>query len=126
MVRKTVLLALLLLVGATLVEAKGGLGDPLRPLAGAAPSAAEPTVAAQKRPLELRLEAVLLSTERAVAIINGQSLQLGDRIDGFRLSKIAADRVELQKKQKKIVLRRTGTGLKKAFLSRDVGKGSQP
>lgn len=119
-------LVFLLLLGANGAGAQGGLRDPLRPLAGAPSVAVEAEAVTQKQPLELQLEAVLLSAERAVAIINGQSLQLGDRIEGFRVSKIEASRVELQKKKNKIVLHRAGTGLKKAFSSGDAGKGSQP
>lgn len=127
MVKQTLLLLVLLILSTTWAVAQRGLEDPLRPLAGVPASDAEEAAKIeQKQPHELRLEAVLLSAERTVAIINGHALQVGDQIEGFRLNKIEKSRVELQKKQKKIVLRRTGTGLKKAFSSQDVGKGSRP
>jgi hypothetical protein len=72
------------------------------------------------------LAAVLISAERAVAVINGQSLQVGDLLDGYTLKKIEPASVLLQKKQKKIVLRRVGTGLKKAVPSAEAVEGSQP
>jgi len=125
-VKRIIPLALLLFLGANWALAQGQVADPLRPLVGDATSVAGETApAAQKQPLELRLEAVLLSPARAVAIINGQSLQVGDRIADYRLCKIESGSVELQNGQKKLVLRREGTGLKKAFSSQDVGKGSQ-
>ncbi|MDB4470791.1 hypothetical protein N9063_00745 [Deltaproteobacteria bacterium] len=125
MVNRIILLALLLSFGTLLHAAEtGGLKDPLRPLGYRAP-----TVTAQKaepKTDEWRLGAVLISPERAVAVINGQSLQVGELFEGYKLVKIESTKVLLKKKQKQIVLHRSGTGLKKAFSSRDVAKGSQP
>lgn len=104
----------------------GGLKDPLQPLNYQSPvTPASPEMSVKKRTV-WRLGAILIAAEREVAMINGQSLQIGDMLDGYRLVKIESASVLLQKKNEKIVLRRSGTGLKKAFLSRDVGKGSQP
>ena len=73
-----------------------------------------------------RLTAVLISAERSVAVINGKSLQEGEILNGFKLVKIMPDQVLLKNKQRKLVLRRSGTGLKKISVSKDIGKGSKP
>ena len=73
-----------------------------------------------------RLTAVLISAERSVAVINGKSLQEGEILNGFRLVEIMPDKVLLKNKQRKLVLRRSGTGLKKISVNKDVGKGSNP
>ena len=115
MVKKRALISLLLL--GIPFSAVGGerLLDPMRPLVSSASGPVEtvgkPLVTKQ---LDWRLGAVLISAEREVAVINGKSLQVGDKIE------------QLQMKKKKMVLRRAGSGLKKAFLSQDVGKGSHP
>jgi hypothetical protein len=72
------------------------------------------------------LTAVLLSSGRSVAVINGKSLQLGEQLEGYKLIRIQSDQVILRNKQEKLVLRRTGTGLKKISINRGVGKGSKP
>jgi type II secretory pathway component PulC len=60
-----------------------------------------------------KLTAVLLSEQRSVAVINGQSLQPGDELEGYTLRSIHEDRVVLTGEGKKLVLQRSGTGLKK-------------
>jgi hypothetical protein len=126
-VKELLLCSLLLSLGTSLPAAENGaLHDPLRPLdyrPSVTSSAAKPVAL---KASEWRLGAVLVSTERQVAVINGQSLQVGDLFDGYELVEIESSQVVLQKKQKTVVLRRSGTGLKKAFSSRDVTTGSQP
>ena len=73
-----------------------------------------------------QLTAVLISAERSVAVINGKPLQEGEIFHGFRLVKIMPDQVLLKNKQRKLVLRRSGTGLKKISVNKDVGKGGKP
>jgi hypothetical protein len=117
----------LLLFGSTVYAAeRGGLSDPLRPLGYHPPAVSASQAAAVAKPINWHLSAVLHSAARSVAVINGRPLQLDDEIDGYRLVKIEPASVLLQKKQEKIVLRRSGTGLKKAFPLRDVEKGNQP
>jgi type II secretory pathway component PulC len=60
-----------------------------------------------------KLTAVLLSEQRSVAVINGQSLQPGDELEGYTLRSIHEDRVVLTGEGRKLVLQRSGTGLKK-------------
>jgi len=73
-----------------------------------------------------KLTGVLLSQGRSVAVINGQSLQVGGQLEGYELVQIHSDQVTLKNKQKKLVLHRAGTGLKKVSINRRIGKGSKP
>lgn len=114
---------LVLLCGPVSAAETGRLQDPLRPVRYQAP------VVEKKAEVERQnwsLSAVLLSADRAVAVINGQSLQLGDLLDGYRLVKIEPGKVLLRKNRKQIVLSRSGTGLKKISSFERVKKGSQP
>ena len=72
------------------------------------------------------LTAVLISAERSVAVINGKTMQQGEIIGGYRLVQIMPDKVLLKNGQRKLVLRRTGTGLKKISPGKDIKKGSKP
>ena len=101
------------------------LVDPMRPLRGA-PGIVKP-VKGENQPVKesLRLSAVLISEQRSVAVINGKSLQKGERINGYKLVLIRPDRVELCGKAGKRILRRAGTGLKKISIKSDVKKGSK-
>lgn len=120
-------LLVLLTCGPMLVAAADVLKDPLRPIRYQAPVAEQAVDSgAEQQRLDWRLSGVLISAERSVAIINGQSMQVGDLFEGYKLIKIEAGEVLLQSKQKQIVLRRAGTGLKKASSFLDVTKGSHP
>lgn len=90
------------------------LADPMRP----------PGYEVQRAPASIKakpevktkdwvLSAVLTSSHRSVAVINGKPYQRGDRLSGFKLVDIEADRVVLKKGKKKVLLRRSGTGYKK-------------
>lgn len=126
MVNKILFLGFVLLVGTSLHAADTSpIRDPLRPLGYQ--GTASPTVTQRAaKTVEWRLAAVLISPERTVAVINGQSLQIGDQLNGYELVEIESDKVLLQKNQKKLVLRRAGTGFKKALSSEGVVKGSRP
>lgn len=63
-----------------------------------------------------RLNGVLLSAGRSIAIINGQSLRLGSSLDGYRLVDVRADRALLRRKGQRVVLTRAATGLKKQSM----------
>ena len=72
------------------------------------------------------LTAVLISAERSVAVINGKTMQQGEIIGGYRLVQIMPNKGLLKNGQRKLVLRRTGTGLKKISPGKDIKKGSKP
>ena len=101
------------------------LVDPMRPLRGA-PGAVSPVKKVDQPVKEkLQLTAVLISEQRSVAVINGKSLQQGDKINGYKLIQILPDHVELRGKIGKRTLRRSGTGLKKMSTKSNVKKGSK-
>ncbi len=119
MVRAILLIVAIVLNGAVCgarAEQAGAFSDPMRP-------AAEPSREAKREtagdPLprvdtsHWRLSAVLQSPTRAVALINGTPMAIGDTVAGYRLIDIAADRVTLKRGRDKIVLTRDGAGLKK-------------
>ncbi len=113
---------LLLLLAKGAIAAPPALLDPMRPIEYS------PVVAVKEKLhlQELELTGVLISRAREVAIINGDSLQRGDTIAGYRLEKIEADKVLLKNRQGKLVLRRAGTGLKKISPQKGIEKGSKP
>ena len=103
------------------------LQDPLRPANYQAPktdsTAAEKS--AEKKSDNWLLSTVLTSKQRSVAVINGQPLTVGEQFEGYKLIKIEPTKVLLQKNKKQIVLRRAGSGLKKASVTEGVMKGSR-
>ncbi|MCW8860112.1 MAG: general secretion pathway protein GspB [Deltaproteobacteria bacterium] len=118
MAKVTILILVFVLAGAPQIFAaqKNQLLDPMRPLNY---QRTVPEKSPVKSPADQvntqawKLTAVLISETRSVAVINGQSLQEGDLLDGYKLIQIQTDRVVMKNKQNKLVLRRTGTGLRK-------------
>ena len=88
------------------------LVDPMRPADYRAVQVKPPAKKDDVDTSSWKLTAVLTSPNRQVAVVNGRSLQQGDSLEGFTVKKIQEDRVFLQKAEKKVVLRRLGTGLK--------------
>lgn len=70
------------------------LSDPTRP----APWVPQQKSTAPKKAVktQLTLMAILHSEGRQVAVINGRSLQAGDRIEGYRVEAIAVDHAILR------------------------------
>ena len=83
------------------------LQDPTRP-PGRAQVAAPPAA--------LRVEAILIASERRVVIVNGQLLRTGDWVEGAQIAEIQADRV---------TFRRNGRSFT-AHLSRAAMRVRQP
>ena len=52
-----------------------------------------------------QLHSTLIGPERRSAIINGQSVAVGDRIAGARVARIDADEVHLDTPERRVVLR---------------------
>ena len=126
MVKQVILISIVLLFVTSVQAAeKGALKDPLRPLGFHAPTAPATTRPVAGTSFEWRLGTVLISAERSVAVINGKALQIGDLLNGYTVKTIETDNVLLQKNKKKLVLRRSGTGLKKAVPTGRVEEGSQ-
>lgn len=90
-----------------------GLVDPLRPATYQRQSHPEP-LGARESIEELRdrfkVSSILIAKDRAVAVINGQPLQVGQLVQEYRLTEIEADHVILQKDSRRVILQRpTGT-----------------
>lgn len=100
--------------GANTVKASEFI-DPMRPLnyQVSTPDTNKSAVDEKLKTASWELTAVLLSEKRSVAVINGHSLQPGDDLEGYTLKSIYEDRVVLTGKGRKLVLQRSGTGLKK-------------
>jgi hypothetical protein len=60
-----------------------------------------------------RLKAVLIAPGRSVAVIDDRSVVLNGEFEGYTLTEIEADHVVLKSPQKTLVLRRSGSDLKK-------------
>lgn len=91
------------------------LVDPMRPEHYQAPAPA-PAEKGEDQTVDTtswKLTAVLSAADRVVAVINGESLQQGDAFKGYTVMTIQPDHVLLQNREKQLVLRRVGTGLKK-------------
>jgi len=117
---RILIIAGILLVTLPVVSGASRLQDPMRP--SHVPSNVEKK--AVEKTSEWRLSAVLLSADRSVAVINDRAMSLGDRIDGYKLIQVDADRVVLVRNKKTVVLRRPGTGLKMISAPYGAEKGS--
>lgn len=88
------LLAALALVAWPAAHAQPALSDPTRPpnvLAGAARDASQPVEAPAQR-----LQSVLISPQRRLAVIDGRTVPLGGKVDGATLVQIAETHVTLK------------------------------
>jgi len=128
-VKKVILSSLIVMLSGTMsfLAAQGnGLVDPMRPLQSYSEKVGSVKSTAKKPASEpLDLLAVLTSSDRSVAVINGKLLQEGESIGGYTLIQISSDQVVLQSKTGKRTLHRSGTGLKKKSTPSDVKKGSK-
>ncbi|NIA52659.1 hypothetical protein HAV22_03170 [Massilia sp. TW-1] len=81
-----------------------GLQDPTKPPAAAAPVAAGP-IAASAGP---QLQSILIAREaggRHVAVIDGETVRLGERFHGAKVARIGENEVELVRGTERQVLR---------------------
>lgn len=95
------------------------LPDPTRPPGGVRRAVAE----AAPAPLSLRLSAVKLGPDGAVARINGRTLRQGERVGELTVVRIALDGVELDGEQGRVHLR-LGAGVKRPSAA-DDGESSR-
>lgn len=94
-------LAMLLIASTAQAAAAERLADPTRPSHAKAPAQVQPASA-------IRLEAVLRSGERYVAIVNGQLVRAGDRIGDARIDEISSDAIRYTRDGQSKVLRLQG------------------
>ncbi|WP_461602874.1 SctD/MshK family protein [Aeromonas rivipollensis] len=83
------------------------LQDPTAPLAGSGEAASPSKEAGLPR-----LQSVILGNGPALAVLNGQSYRVGQRIDGFLLVGISADAVVLEKAGKRQTLTLFGSKIR--------------
>lgn len=76
------------------------LGDPTRPASGYRGAAGDETV----QPLNWRLTSTLIASKRRVAIINNQTVQVGQTIDGAVLLAVESDSALLRRQGENIRL----------------------
>lgn len=92
------------------------MSDPMRPLRYQKPEPENPSQQGGEEEREKtdawRFSGVVLSKNRSVAIVNGQPLQVGDMLEGYRVIEIAGDHVTFHGNERRVVLQRAGTGLK--------------
>ena len=79
------------MVSLSAVTSLAGWHDPMRPLVETTADAAVKAVAE-----EFHLEAIVVSGQRRVAVIDGKSLKLGDIYQGYRVKSIAEGDVTLK------------------------------
>ena len=91
---KTALPLIALLLGATVTTQSLALTDPTRPS----------SFRAQARQESLRLESILFSDTRKVAVINGKALAQGDSIGSATVTAINRNSVKLKRSGKVLVL----------------------
>jgi MSHA biogenesis protein MshK len=98
-------LALFLLASPVLAVAQDGLGDPTQPTSLSEPGDAVARAAQRPR---WRLQSTLVADDRKVAVINGRTVSLGERIEGATLLEVRSDGVTLQQDGQRLILRLPG------------------
>lgn len=73
------------------------LSDPTRPL--------QETVSTQRELPALKLNSVLISKQRRLAVINGQTVAEGEQVSGAKVLRISSDRVQLQRAGQSVEIR---------------------
>lgn len=112
-----ILLLLFVTPGLAWPQPSPGLVDPLRPSRYRSQPPADVQLSTQQIDTlrqQFQLTAILKSADRAMAVINGRPLQVGQTIGPFRLSEIGGDYVVLHKGEQKLTLYRTISGVKKS------------
>ena len=117
MVRLSVVFMLVFVTaGQPLAAQQRPLSDPMRPHSQQVKAPLSSVEKAGEQVIDTaawQLTAVLISERRSLAIVNGQALQKGDQLDGYKVISIQSDKVVLEHGHKQLVLHRTGTGLRK-------------
>jgi MSHA biogenesis protein MshK len=100
LVRKAVALLVLLIAAATLLQARaeeGTLADPMRP-----DYLSRRTTTHQRQTPRWTLTSTLISPDRRLAVINGQTVKVGDTVNGASVVEILPYAVKLRSRGKMI------------------------
>ena len=100
---REVILVLLTLCSTT-VLAQGERHDPMRPPTQAEIDAWFGKGSQDREQSPFRLQAILLGPQRRIAIIDGQRLRVGERLDGAEVRSIEPGRVVLEREGERIEL----------------------
>ncbi len=96
-----------LLFGALPTDGAELLRDPTRPYSGT------PVVVVSARDTSFRVTAIFISEKRRVAVVNGQQVSEGDRVDGAAVVEILANSIRLNLRGKEFTTRLLPGGLRK-------------
>lgn len=88
---------ILVIALAGLAHAQGAPRDPTRPPTQAEIDAWFGDASGQRERARFSLQSILLAPDRRIAIIDGQRLRVGERIDGAQVRVIEAGRVVLER-----------------------------
>lgn len=105
---KGAIAAVLMLGCAATAAAAQALQDPTRPPANLTAAAAGPLAAGSAAPAAPRLQTILIGRApggRHLAVIDGETVRLGDDFRGARVARIADNEVELVRGRERKVLR---------------------
>jgi len=94
---------LLLTISAAAAPPLEGLTDPMQPLV--APAATASTESGDTPPTVWQLQGIRIDQRRRSALINGQSVAVGEEVDGAKVLKIENDSVVIQSGEKPSTLR---------------------
>jgi len=97
--RASRILLMVLVAGVSLAADVYALTDPTRPS-----GFVEPAADAKSAYASLRLESVLIGESRRVAVINGKTCRVGERVEGATVVAIHSDRAVLVRNGSRITL----------------------
>lgn len=99
MFSRLMITVLLIVAGFPLSAQDAPLADPTRP------ALRSPAGAAGRSASSLRLEGIVISANRKLALINGEFLAEGEQIYGLRIERIDRDKVTARRNGQRLVLR---------------------
>lgn len=114
--RKPVFLVMALLLGLVMPVLGEEFSDPMRPAREQRPAtpAAEQ---GERQEVAWILQAVLLGEDRALAVIDGQTIGRGEDYRGARLLSVQADGVVLQRRSGKKIVLKLAPGIHKTMFA---------
>ncbi len=123
---RLLIIALLIFSSGLCCASAGTLLDPMRPERYIRPVGKAESSADQDKTKDWILSAVLVSSDRSVAVINDVSLRVGDKLEGYKLVQVDRDKVVLKRESRTVVLQMAGIGLKKISTDKVTMKGNMP
>lgn len=116
---------MLLLVCASVASRADSFYDPTRPPPAFLPPAMQPAAASAPAEKPLVLQSILLSPQRKIAIISGQSVKVGQSIRGYQLLSLGSSEAQLQGPSGILILKLLPAQVPESASSGAVGKTSR-